>query len=133
MYDPKEFLELAEKHLKDTNSSYNLFSIQCVIHVIHRLLEDNNKISGQDIIFLTPGAILKEFGYLWNIVLKKSNIFGWDDFGRVIYICIDLGVFKESEEDNLDQFLNQELEFPLIDNCNLLETDGFITSQISFR
>ncbi len=95
------------------------------------MLATGNKLSIEDITYLGPPAILRKFGYLWDVVLRRSNIISWDDFGNVVFICVDLDIFKANDEDKLEDFVLQEKKLPLLEDCKLLEVEGYITSFIS--
>ena len=131
MYNKENPLESIQSYLKSTNSRYNLFSVQTVIGIINDLLDNNNKLSVDDIIYLSPPAILNRFGYLWDIVLQKSKIATWDDFGEIVFTCVELDILKANEEDKIEKFYEQEKKVPLLLDCNLLEEEGYITSHLS--
>jgi uncharacterized repeat protein (TIGR04138 family) len=131
VYDPEEFFFKAEEYLKKSKSKYTLLSLQVVVTIINEMLATGNKLSIEDITYLGPPAILRKFGYLWDVVLRRSNIISWDDFGNVVFICVDLDIFKANDEDKLEDFVLQEKKLPLLEDCKLLEVEGYITSFIS--
>ena len=131
MYNKENPLESIRTYLTSTNSRYNLLSIQTVVSIINDLLDNDNKLSVDDIIFLSPPTILTKFGYLWNVVLQKANIETWNHFGEVVFTCVDLDILKANEEDKIEKFYRQEKKVPLYLDCSLLEEEGYITSHLS--
>lgn len=130
MSKPTDFVEFATNHLKSIKSKYTLASLELVSSVINILIGSGKKISCKDIIYTTPPTLLTQYGYLWNIVLSKANIETWEDFGNAIFICVDLGIFKKSEEDKLQDFIDAEKKLPLKKDCFFLEDEGYITTNI---
>lgn len=131
MYNAEDFFIRTEAYLKKIKSKYSLLSIQVVVTIVNALLTDGNKLTVADITYLGPPAILTSFGHLWDVVLKKSNIDTWDDFGNIVFICVDLDIFKANDDDKIEDFVIQEKKFPLMQDCRLLESEGYITSFIS--
>lgn len=134
MSNQVNFVEFATSHLKSINSKYTLDSVILITTVIDRILaKKEKKISTSDIILNTPPVLLREYGYLWNIVLSKSKIETWEDFGNVVFICVDLGIFKKTEEDKLEDFIDAEKTLALLQDCNFLEDEAYITTEIKHK
>lgn len=131
MSSKDNFVEFATNYLKSTNSKYTLESIILTTNIIDKILQEKGKkISTSDIIYLAPPIILQEYGYLWDIVLSKCKIQSWKDFGNVVFISVELGILKKTEEDKLEDFVEAENRIPLLDDCSLLESEGYITTHI---
>ena len=131
MSNKHDFVEFATSHLKSINSKYTIDSLILITTIVDRIISNKGKkISTTDIIYNTPPVLLREYGYLWNIVLSKAKIETWEDFGNIIFICVDLGVFKKTEEDKLEDFIDAEKKLPLMQDCSFLEDEAYITTEI---
>jgi uncharacterized repeat protein (TIGR04138 family) len=127
----ENFVEFATSYLKSINSKYTLESIILTTTILDNILQQNSsKISTLDIVYLAPSLILKEYGYLWDIILSKCKIETWEDFGNIIFISVELGILKKTDEDRLEDFTEAEKRVPLLDDCSLLESEGYITTHI---
>lgn len=126
-----DFIEKVENHLKSTNSKYTIGSIEIVTTVINDIIDiKGEKVTIFDIIENSPEIILKLYGYLWNVFLETNHIKTWEDFGNVVFVCVDLKIFKKSEEDKLEDFIEEERVYPLFEFCRFLEQKKVITQHI---
>lgn len=125
------FLEEVQEHLNKTKSKYNIDSIEIVTSVVNCVIDQvGNKVSVDYILQSSPQIILDLYGYLWNIFLRKAKIETWEDFGNVIFTCVDLKIFKKSPEDKIEDFIQQEVVSPLFSACEILEENKAVTKNL---
>jgi uncharacterized repeat protein (TIGR04138 family) len=61
-------------------------------------------VSGQQLCMGLRDFALKQFGFLARTVLESWNIRRTEDFGRIVFILVETGVMRKSDEDCLDDF-----------------------------
>lgn len=75
------------------------------VHDDYPQLPDHDRhITGQQLCIGLRDFAIESFGMLAPEVLHHWNIHRTDDFGRIVFAMIDVGLFSKTSEDSLDDF-----------------------------
>jgi uncharacterized repeat protein (TIGR04138 family) len=61
-------------------------------------------ISGQQLCLGLRDYAIQQYGQLARTVLERWHIRKTEDFGRIVYAMIDIGLMRRSESDSVDDF-----------------------------
>ncbi|MSR68867.1 MAG: hypothetical protein EXS17_00750 [Phycisphaerales bacterium] len=70
----------------------------------NQLSQDDRHLSGQQLCFGLLEFAIDQYGMLAPVVLRHWNVQRTDDFGRIVFALIDIGVFRKSPSDSIDDF-----------------------------
>lgn len=68
--------------------------------------EQDRHISGRELSEGLREFALMQWGMLAGTVLRRWNIRGTEDFGRIVFALVDNGWMKKTDEDTFDDFRN---------------------------
>ena len=71
---------------------------------IQELPEIDRHLTGQQLCLGLRDFAIDQFGYLAPTVLHSWSIGRTDDFGRIVYALIDLGVMSRTADDTIEDF-----------------------------
>ena len=80
------------------------FTVQRVHENPDALPEINRHISGQQLCLGLRDFAIQQYGYLAPIVLSHWNVRRTDDFGRIVFLLVDLGMMSKRPSDHIDDF-----------------------------
>ena len=127
-----ETKEELQQYLKSIKSKYSYDSVTLVFAIIDKIVaSQKTKTTISDIVDRFPRVLLGVTGYLWEPVLKSYRIDTWEDIGNIVIICIDLGLLKQHDDDNLEEFKEHDKVNSLFASCKHLEKDGFIVKNLN--
>lgn len=66
--------------------------------------QQDRHISGQELCLGLRDYAIDQYGLLAPMVLELWHIHRTDDFGRIVFAMIDLGLMRQRPEDSLDDF-----------------------------
>ena len=66
--------------------------------------DDSRHISGQDLCLGLRDLAIRRYGPLARTVLEHWNIHSTEDFGKVVFALINVGVLRKSDEDAIEDF-----------------------------
>ncbi len=69
-----------------------------------QLSTDDRHLSGQQLCLGLLEFAIEQYGMMAPVVLQRWNVQRTDDFGRIVFTLIDLGVFRKSPNDSIDDF-----------------------------
>ena len=94
----------------------------------NHLSQDDRHLSGQQLCFGLLDFAIDQYGMLAPVVLRHWNVQRTDDFGRIVFVLIDLGRFRKSPTDSLEDFRSVydfgEVFAPDVLRRKLLESRG---------
>ncbi len=61
-------------------------------------------VSGQELAWACRDFAVEQFGLTARTVLQHWGLESTDDFGRIVFMLIELGLFMKDESDRLDDF-----------------------------
>lgn len=61
-------------------------------------------LSGEELCLGLRDFAIKQFGLLARTVLESWNIRGTQDFGKIVFIMLDAGLLRKTEEDSISDF-----------------------------
>lgn len=78
-------------------------------HTADRLTEEDDRddsrhVSGQELCLGLREYALQEFGHLARTVLESWKIRRTDDFGRIVFDLVEVGLLRKTDEDSLADF-----------------------------
>ncbi len=71
---------------------------------VGQLAQDDRHLSGQQLCFGLLDYAIDQYGMLAPVVLRRWNVQRTDDFGRIVFGLIELGVLRKSPTDSIDDF-----------------------------
>jgi len=75
------------------------------VHHDNAMLEKPERhVSGQQLCFGLRDLAIERFGLLAPLVLHHWNVERTEDFGRIVFAMIDVGLMSKTDEDSLDDF-----------------------------
>jgi len=80
------------------------YTVERVHHEPDTLEKTDHHVSGQQLCFGLRDLAIEKFGLLAPLVLEHWNITRTDDFGRIVFAMIDVGLMSRNDEDTLDDF-----------------------------
>ena len=66
--------------------------------------EIDRHISGQQLCLGLRDFAIQQYGYLAPLVLGHWNVHRTDDFGRIVFLLVDLGMMSKRPTDHIDDF-----------------------------
>jgi uncharacterized repeat protein (TIGR04138 family) len=79
------------------------------VQQVHASLTDpkaSRHVSGQQLCEGLREFALAQWGFLARTVLRRWNITGTVDFGRIVFALVDAGHMQKTDDDTLDDFKN---------------------------
>ncbi|MDX2146223.1 MAG: hypothetical protein SFZ23_01775 [Planctomycetota bacterium] len=70
----------------------------------HEEPSDSRHVSGRQLCIGLRDHAVRQYGLLARTVLGRWNITSTEDFGRIVFGMIDLGLMRKTDEDSLDDF-----------------------------
>jgi len=67
---------------------------------------DEQHVSGSELCFGLRDLAQKRYGLLARTVLERWGIRQTDDFGRIVFAMVDLGLMRKTEEDSFEDFVD---------------------------
>jgi len=65
---------------------------------------DSRHVSGRELCMGLREFTLDEFGPLAGAVLTTLGIHSTEDFGRIVFTLVDVGLMRKTDEDSMDDF-----------------------------
>jgi uncharacterized repeat protein (TIGR04138 family) len=70
------------------------------------IVEDESRhVSGQELCLGLRDLAIRRYGPLARTVLGHWNVKGTDDFGKVVFALIDIGILRKTDDDCQDDFV----------------------------
>lgn len=108
MTDPDSLLEKIEKVVEE-NKPYTLEAFKFVLDALHEtvtVLDKPRHVSGQELLEGIRLYALKEYGPLAKTVLNYWGIHETEDFGKIVFLLVDIGLLRKQPEDKIEDFRN---------------------------
>lgn len=108
MTDPDSLLEKIEKVVEE-NKPYTLDAFKFVLDALHETVTELDKprhVSGQELLEGIRLYALKEYGPLAKTVLNYWGIHETEDFGKIVFLLVDIGLLRKQPEDKIEDFRN---------------------------
>lgn len=108
MTDPDSLLEKIEKVVEE-NKPYTLEAFKFVLDALHEtvtVLDKPRHVSGQELLEGIRLYALKEYGLLAKTVLNYWGIHETEDFGKIVFLLVDIGLLRKQPEDKIEDFRN---------------------------
>ena len=67
--------------------------------------DESRHVSGQELCLGLRDLAIRRYGPLARTVLEHWNVRSTDDFGRIVFALIDVGILRKTDEDSLDDFV----------------------------
>jgi len=68
------------------------------------LVGDDQHLSGQQLCMGLADFAIDQYGMMAPVVLNRWNVQRTDDFGRIVFALIELGFFRKSPNDSIEDF-----------------------------
>lgn len=68
--------------------------------------DDSRHVSGQELCLGLRDLAIRRYGPLARTVLGHWNVHSTDDFGKVVFALIDVGILRKTDEDSMDDFIS---------------------------
>ncbi len=65
---------------------------------------ESRHVSGQELCLGIRDHVLEQYGPLARTVLQSLRINSTEDFGRIVFTLVDVGLMRKTEEDSMDDF-----------------------------
>lgn len=108
MTDPDSLLEKIEKVVEE-NKPYTLEAFKFVLDALHEtvtVLDKPRHVSGQELLEGIRLYAVKEYGPLAKTVLNYWGIFETEDFGKIVFLLVEIGLLRKQPEDKIEDFRN---------------------------
>ena len=66
--------------------------------------DESRHVSGQQLCLGLRDFAIRQYGMLAKTVLSRWGVRRTDDFGRIVFAMIELGIMKKTEQDTLEDF-----------------------------
>lgn len=66
--------------------------------------DDSNHVSGQQLCFGLRDYALRRYGAMAKTVLNHWGITRTEDFGRIVFALVEIGMMRKTDEDELSDF-----------------------------
>ena len=106
MKEFENFLEKIEK-LIDQNQQYKFEAYSFVMAALHHTVSKLPKarhITGKELLEGIRDYALEQFGALTRTVLNYWGIFQTEDFGKIVFALVEVGVLRKQPEDKIEDF-----------------------------
>lgn len=102
-----EFADDVLARIRERETSYDerafLFVLAALEH-LQRRLPERRHVSGEELAHACRDFALQQYGLLSRTVLEYWGVRETKDFGRIVFVLIDVGLLKAQESDTLDDF-----------------------------
>lgn len=108
MKELESFLEKIEKVMKE-NHQYKFEAYSFVMAGLHHTvskLPKTRHITGPELLHGIRDYALEQYGALARTVLNYWGIFKTDDFGKIVFALVEVGVLRKQPEDKIEDFAN---------------------------
>jgi uncharacterized repeat protein (TIGR04138 family) len=65
---------------------------------------ESHHVTGQELCLGIRDFALEEYGPLARTVLQSLRINSTEDFGRIVFTLVDVGLMRKTDEDSMDDF-----------------------------
>ena len=106
MKELESFLEKIEKVMKE-NHQYKFEAYSFVMAGLHHTvskLPKSRHITGRELLGGIRDYALEQYGALARTVLNYWGIFKTEDFGRIVFALVEVGVLRKQPEDKIEDF-----------------------------
>ena len=106
MKELESFLDKIEKVMEE-NDQYKFEAYSFVMAALHHTVSRLPKarhITGRELLEGIRDYALEQFGALARTVLNYWGIFKTEDFGRIVFALVDVGVLRKQPEDKIEDF-----------------------------
>lgn len=102
---------ITERTTRFCPSAY-VFVQEGLRHTVQRLLDDDDSgltpesrhISGRQLCLGLRDYAIHQYGHLARTVLEDFGIRRTEDFGRIVFTLVDVGLMRKTEEDRFEDF-----------------------------
>lgn len=102
-----EFADDVIGRIRDRAGPYDLRAYLFVLAALERLqgrLPERRHVTGGELARACRDFALEQYGLLSRTVLEHWGVHSTDDFGRMVFTLIDVGLLKAQEGDRLEDF-----------------------------
>lgn len=106
MTDPDSLLEKIEKVVEE-NKPYTLEAFKFVLDALHEtvtVLDKPRHVSGQELLEGIRLYAIKEYGPLAKTVLNYWGIHETEDFGKIVFLLVEIGLLRKQPDDKIEDF-----------------------------
>ena len=106
MKELEGFLEKIERVMKQ-NQQYKFEAYSFVMAALHHTVTKLPKarhITGQELCGGIREYALDQFGPLTRTVLNHWGIYKTEDFGRIVFALVEVGILRKQAEDKIEDF-----------------------------
>ncbi|RNC80908.1 MAG: hypothetical protein ED559_03665 [Phycisphaera sp.] len=68
--------------------------------------DESRHVSGQELCLGLRDLAIRRYGPLARTVLGHWNVHSTDDFGKVVFALINVGILRKTDEDSMDDFIS---------------------------
>lgn len=108
MKERDSLIEKIEKVVEE-NKPYTLEAFKFVLDALHEtvsVLDKPRHISGQELLEGIRLYAIREYGPLAKTVLNYWGIRTTEDFGRIVFLLVEIGLLRKQPEDRIEDFQN---------------------------
>lgn len=108
MKELESFLTKIEKVMED-NDQYKFEAYSFVMAGLHHTVSKLPKarhITGPELLNGIREYALEQFGPMARTVLNYWGIFKTEDFGKIVFALVEVGILRKQPEDKLEDFQN---------------------------
>ena len=106
MKELESFLDKIEK-VMEANDQYKFEAYSFVMAALHHTVTRLSKarhITGKELLEGIREYALEQFGALARTVLNYWGIFKTEDFGKIVFALVEVGVLRKQPEDKIEDF-----------------------------
>lgn len=106
MEELENFLEKVEKIMaNETKYKFEAYSfVMSALHHTVSKLKKPRHISGKELLEGIRDYALEQYGALTRTVLNYWGIYETEDFGRIVFALVEVGVLRKQPEDKIEDF-----------------------------
>lgn len=108
MKELQNFLDKIEK-VMEKNSRYKFEAYSFVMAALHHTvskLDKQRHITGRELLEGIRDYALDQYGMMTRTVLNYWGIETTEDFGRIVFALVEVGVLRKQPEDSIEDFKN---------------------------
>ncbi len=108
MSDAESMIEKIEKVVEE-NEPYTLEAFKFVLDALHETVTKLDKprhISGPELLEGIRVYAVKQFGPMAKTVLNYWGIKETEDFGKIVFLLVEIGLLRKQPEDKIEDFRN---------------------------
>lgn len=108
MKERDSLIEKIEKVVEE-NKPYTLEAFKFVLDALHEtvsVLDKPRHVSGQELLEGIRLYAIREYGPLAKTVLNYWGIRTTEDFGRIVFLLVEIGLLRKQPEDRIEDFQN---------------------------